>query len=129
MVVLLLCHSHATVANHIGANMYIVLCGPPETGKSAACLKWLKSQPTTLQTTSDGQSAKAYTAMDYEADLRIAFEDEQKAPTDPDDSRTKAWQTMISNGIIVTERLQPNPLGGFDKVSGMSTRASVLRTA
>ena len=57
---------------------------------------------------------------DYEADLRIAFEDEQKTPVDPDDSRTKAWQTMISNGILVTERLHPNPDGGFGKTKTVS---------
>ena len=95
---LLFLRSHKCIANHIGSNAYIICCGPPETGKSAACRFWLACMPTSLQRMNDGQSAKAHTAMDPDTDMQVCFQDELQEHVSADSLGDNAKQTLISNG-------------------------------
>ena len=114
LFVLLYLRSHKIAANQLGSNGCIVCCGPPETGKSKACQVWLSALPRALVQVKDVVSAKSYTAMDHSADLRACFRDEmhelaRKGATD--DPNTKAQQTLLSNGILMVERLVRDPDG------------------
>lgn len=108
LYLLLWLRSHKIAANHLGSQGFIVCCGPPETGKSKACQDWLRSLPSFLVQVKDVVSAKSYTAMDEDADLRACFRDEMHELATKgarDDPNTRAQQTLSSNGILQIERL------------------------
>jgi hypothetical protein len=112
LFVLLWLRSHKVTANHLGSNGCVVCCGPPETGKSKACQVWLSALPRAIVGVQDVTSAKAYTAPDRKRDLTACYRDEmhelaKKGATD--DPNTKAQQTLLSNGIIMVERLVRDP--------------------
>ncbi|WP_341247456.1 hypothetical protein [Nereida ignava] len=110
---LLFLRSHKCTANHVGSNAYIIAVGPPETGKSEACKFWLACMPNALQRMNDGQSAKAHTAHDPEGDMRVCFQDELQEHVNGDNNNDNAKQTLISNGLLVTKRLQKQDDGSF----------------
>jgi len=110
---LLFLRSHKCTANHVGSNAFIIAVGPPETGKSEACKFWLACMPNSLQRMNDGQSAKAHTAHDPGGDLRVCFQDELQEHVNGDSSNDNAKQTLISNGMLVTKRLQKQEDGTF----------------
>jgi hypothetical protein len=69
--------------------------------------------PLTLQLVTDTSSAKAYTADDKDSDLRCKFTDELQISKDHSDTDAKAQQTLISNGVIRTERMCRDDDGHF----------------
>lgn len=104
-------------ANVVGATGFYCAAGPPDTGKSHVCCEWLGSVARPLQLSSDGGSAKSYTADHKGRDMRCSFEDELKdLLTDGTDAASganiKAKQTLVSNGILTYERLV------FDETKG-----------
>lgn len=108
LFLLLFLRSHKIAANHLGSQGFVVCCGPPETGKSMACQAWLGALPRFLVQVKDVVSAKSYTAMDEDADLRACFRDEMHelaCKGARDDPNTRAQQTLSSNGLIQIERL------------------------
>jgi len=110
---LLFLRSHKCVANHTGSSAYIICCGPPETGKSMACAYWLSCMAIALQRMNDGESAKAHTAMDPDADMRACFQDELQEHVSGDNGGDNAKQTLISNGVLKTKRLTKTEDGEF----------------
>ena len=97
-------------ANVVGASGFYCAAGPPDTGKSHVCAEWLSCLARALQLSSDGSSAKSYTAESRGRDMRCSFEDELKdLLTDGSDAASgagiKAKQTLVSNGILTYERL------------------------
>lgn len=110
---LLFLRSHKCVANHTGSSAYIICCGPPETGKSKACAFWLSCMAIALQRMNDGESAKAHTAMDMDADMRVLFQDELQEHVSGENSGENAKQTLISNGVLKTKRLVKDEDGRF----------------
>ena len=110
---LLFCRAHKVVHNCVGANAYIIIAGPSEVGKSKVCLDVMECMPKAIAHTNDGRSAKAYTAVDLDADMRVMYEDELQKLAGTNDENTKAQQTLISNGIIKTQRLVRTNDGEF----------------
>jgi hypothetical protein len=126
----LISRSFGICRNHVGAHGFLIATGPSETGKSKACELWMACLAATLKSVNDGRSAKAYTAHNPDADLRCEFQDEMKDLLNEDSANVKAQQTLLSNGLIVTERLVRNNDGNFvlDKTANACRKLTVTCT-
>lgn len=119
LFLLLYGHHFSGTANRVGASGLVIVCGPPDTGKSRACEQWLDCCANSLCVPSDGCSAKSYTAGTTASDLRCVYQDEIKellvpsanggASDESSSGAIKTRQTLLSRGWVRYSRLIQDP--------------------
>ena len=109
---LLFLRSHKCVANHVGSSAYIICCGRPRQANRRRA-RTGSQMALALQRMNDGESAKAHTALDLDADMQVMFQDELQEHVSGDNVGDNAKQTLISNGVLKTKRLVKNDEGNF----------------
>lgn len=125
---LLYCRSFKVVHNCTGANAYVIVAGPSETGKSMVCQDVMECMPRALVSTNDGESAKAHTAEDLDGDLRVQYMDELHGHCGDNDDDTKRQQTLVSTGVIMTSRLVRQADGQWAKQKTLAVRRALTFT-
>lgn len=121
--------SFSVPENSVTASKLDLISGPPELGKTVVANAFLDCIPSALRITGNITSAKAYTFHKDENDLRIRYEDELSSILLGSDADVKANQSLLTDGVIITERVvQSKSDGGFSIERNIVVRRTMFLT-